>query len=312
MNILYGVPGEGMGHATRSKVVIDYLLQNHDVQVVSSARAYQFLNKAFPNRVHEIEGMHFAFKDSEVSKSGTFLLNIKNASKLLFQNFSEYLTIKKDFKVDVVISDFETFTTLFAKRHRLPLLSVDNMQVINRCKLDIKIPAEERNNFNLAKSIVKVKVPSANHYFITSFFNIETKKDNTTIVPPIVRELIIEAKPKVRNHILMYQTSSKKSDVSAILHQIPTEIFYVYGFNIDLIDQNVIYKSFSEEGFVADLAESKAVIANGGFSFISESVYLKKPIYSFPLKNQFEQFVNAAYIDKSGFGRHFENLTSSR
>jgi hypothetical protein len=27
MKILYGVPGEGMGHATRSKVVIDYLFQ---------------------------------------------------------------------------------------------------------------------------------------------------------------------------------------------------------------------------------------------------------------------------------------------
>ena len=310
MNILYGVPGEGMGHASRSKVVIDFLLQNHNVQVVSSARAYQFLNKAFPNRVHEIEGMHFAFKDSEVSKSGTFLLNMKNASKLLFQNFSEYLTIKKGFKVDLVISDFETFTTLFAKRHRLPLLSIDNMQVINRCKLDIKIPTVEKNNFTISKSIVKVKVPRADHYFITSFFDIETKKDNTTLVPPIVRKSIIDAAPKVGNHILMYQTSSKKSDVSAILHQIPNETFYVYGFNIDLVDQNVIYKSFSEEGFVTDLAEAKAVIANGGFSLISEAVYLKKPIYSFPLKNQFEQFVNAAYIDKTGFGRHFENLTA--
>jgi uncharacterized protein (TIGR00661 family) len=123
MNILYGVPGEGMGHSTRSKVVIDYLLQNHNVQVVSSSRAYQFLNKNFPNRVHEIEGMHFAFKESEVSKTGTFLLNLKNAHKLLFQNFAEYLQLKKDFKVDLVISDFETFTTLFAKRHHLPLIS---------------------------------------------------------------------------------------------------------------------------------------------------------------------------------------------
>jgi len=56
MNILYGVPGEGMGHATRSKVVIDFLLKEHNVQVVSSARAYQFLLKSFPERVHEIKG----------------------------------------------------------------------------------------------------------------------------------------------------------------------------------------------------------------------------------------------------------------
>ena len=47
MKILYGVPGEGMGHATRSKVIIAHLLQNHDVQVLSSSRAYKFLNESF-------------------------------------------------------------------------------------------------------------------------------------------------------------------------------------------------------------------------------------------------------------------------
>ncbi len=310
MNILYGVPGEGMGHATRSKVVIDYLLQNHNVQIVSSSRAYQFLNKNFPNRVHEIQGMHFAFKESEVSKRGTFLLNLKNTPKLLFQNFGEYLQLKKDFKVDLVISDFETFTTLFTKRHNLPLISIDNMQVIDRCSLDIKIPASEKKNHTISKSIVRIKVPRAEHYFITSFFDAVVQKENTTLVPPIVRQSIIESKITNGDHILMYQTSSKQNDVAAILHQIPDQIFYVYGFNKELVDKNVIFKLFSEDGFVADLASAKAVIANGGFSFISEAVYFRKPVFSFPLKNQFEQFVNAAYIDKMGFGRHFEDFTA--
>jgi uncharacterized protein (TIGR00661 family) len=310
MNILYGVPGEGMGHATRSKVVIDFLLKNHNVQVVSSSRAYQYLNKVFPGRVHEIEGMHFAFKDSEVSKRGTFVLNLKNAPKLLFQNFGEYLALKKNFKANLVISDFETFSTLYAKRYQLPLISIDNMQVINRCHLDIKIPSDEKINYKLSNSIVKVKVPQADHYFITSFFETKTKKENTTIVPPIVREAILNAKNTSGNHILMYQTSSKQSDVVEVLHQIPEYTFFVYGFNKDLIDKNIVFKSFSEVGFVNDLASAKAVIANGGFSFISEAVYLKKPVYSFPLKNQFEQFVNAAYIDKSGYGRHFASLNA--
>lgn len=309
MNILYGVPGEGMGHATRSKVVIDYLLQNHNVQVVSSSKAYQFLNKNFPERVHEIEGMHFAFKESEVSKGGTFFLNLKNAHKLLFQNFREYLHIKKDFKVDLVISDFETFTTLFAKRHSLPLVSIDNMQVINRCILKIKIPTEEKKNYLISKSIVKLKVPKAHYYFITSFFDAIIRKKNTIIVPPIVRKSIVDAKSQTGNHILMYQTSSRQNDVTTVLHQIPDEIFYVYGFNKDFVDKNVIFKLFSEQGFIDDLASAKAVIANGGFSFISEAVYLKKPIFSFPLKNQFEQFVNAAYVEKMGFGCHFEDFT---
>lgn len=310
MNILYGVPGEGMGHATRSKVVIDFLLKEHNVQVVSSDRAFQFLDKAFPKRVHEIKGLHFAFKDSEVSKRNTFLLNLKGAPKNLIHNFSQYLKIHKSFHPDLIISDFESFTYLFAKHLNIPIISIDNMQVMNRCKLDIEIPKTEKNNFTLAKAIVKAKLPNCDNYLISSFFDAEIKKKDTEIVPPIVRDAIINAKVTNGDHILMYQTSSTLSGVKKILHQLPDVKFYVYGFGIDEQDKNVTFKLFSEEGFVKDLAGAKAVIANGGYSFLSEAIYLKKPIYSFPIKNQFEQFMNAAYIDKLGYGRYFEDLNS--
>ena len=82
MKILYGVPGEGMGHATRSKEVVAFLLaQNHDVQIVSSHKAFTFLHKHFPERVHEIKGLHFGFKDGKISKWETFKLNLKKSPK---------------------------------------------------------------------------------------------------------------------------------------------------------------------------------------------------------------------------------------
>ena len=310
MNILYGVPGEGMGHATRSKVVIDFLLKEHNVQVVSSSRAYQFLLKSFPQNVHEIKGLHFAYKHAQVSKLGTFLLNLKSAPTNLVHNFSKYLFIDKSFKPDVVISDFESFTNFFAKQHRIPLLSIDNMQVMDRCALDIEIPKDERNNYKLAKAIVNAKVPGCRRYFVSSFFHAEIKKSNTTIVPPIVRDAIQRADPTNGTHVLVYQTSSSLSGMKDILRRVKDLTFYVYGFNKDERDENVIFKTFSEQGFVDDLASAAAVIANGGFSFISEAVYLKKPILSFPLKNQFEQFMNAAYIQKLGYGRHFDDLSA--
>jgi uncharacterized protein (TIGR00661 family) len=304
------VPGEGMGHATRSKVIIDFLLKEHNVQVVSSSRAYQFLVKSFPQNVHEIKGLHFAYRNAQVSKLGTFLLNLKSAPTNLIHNFSKYLFIDKSFEPDVVISDFESFTNFFAKHHRIPLISIDNMQVMDRCTLDIPIPKDERNNYKLAKAIVNAKVPGCRHYFISSFFDAEIRKSNTTIVPPIIRDAIQRAAPSKGNHILVYQTSSSLSGMKEILRQVRNLDFFVYGFNKDERDGNVIFKTFSEQGFVDDLASSAAVIANGGFSFISEAVYLRKPILSFPLKNQFEQFMNAAYIQKLGYGRHFDELSA--
>ena len=310
MNILYGVPGEGMGHATRSKVIINHLLKTHNVQVVSSARAYKFLSDAFGSRVHEIKGLHFAYKDAKVSKMGTFMLNLKHAPENLLHNFSQYLLINKSFKPDLVISDFESFSYFFAKAHKIPMISIDNMQVMNRCKLEVKIPNNEKDNFKLAKAIVKAKVPGCEQYFITSFFDAEIKKRDTLIVPPIIREAILRATPTVGNHVVMYQTSSSFGEVKEVLKQLPQQTFYVYGMNKNEQDGNIIFKPFSEQGFIDDLASAKAVIANGGFSFISEAVYLKKPIFSFPIAGQFEQWMNAAYINKLGFGRHFDTLNA--
>ncbi len=144
-----------MGHATRSKVVIAHLLESgHDVHVVSSARAYTFLNQFFEGRVTEIKGFHFAYKNAEVSKSGTFMLNLKSAGKNLFYNYAKKLEIEQNFTAELVITDFESFSYFYAKTKGLPLISIDNMQVMNRCDLDIKIAKEEKSNYNLAKQIV--------------------------------------------------------------------------------------------------------------------------------------------------------------
>ena len=53
MKILYGVVGEGMGHATRSRVVLEHLTKYHDVHIVVSGRARDYLAKRFEN-VHNI------------------------------------------------------------------------------------------------------------------------------------------------------------------------------------------------------------------------------------------------------------------
>ncbi len=308
MKILYGVPGEGMGHATRSKVVIAHLLKNHDVHVVSSSRAYQFLKTAFGNRVHEIKGLHFAYKNAQISKLNTFLLNLKQAPQNALYNFSQYLLLDNQFKPDLIISDFESFTHFFAKFNQIPLISIDNMQVMNRCKLDIDITPEERNHYKLAKTIVQIKVPGAQQYYITSFFDAKPIKEDTTIVPPIIRDAILNAKPTTGNHVLMYQTSSSLLNVKKILKQLPQIPFIVYGMNKEEQDGNIQFKSFSEDGFIQDFVSAKAAIANGGFSFISEAVYLHKPIYAFPIAGQFEQWMNAAYLQKLGYGRHFPTL----
>ena len=311
MNILYGVPGEGLGHATRSKVVIGHLLaQGHEVYVVSSSRAYQMLVAAFPGRVHEIRGFHLAYKGLAVSKLRTAVLTLRTAPEDLRVNFIKYRELLSDFEPEVVVSDFESFSYLFAKMRRLPIISIDNMQVISRTELNVSVPKQERGNYNLAKSIVRAKLPRSRHYFVTTFFDLPLAKDDTTLVPPIIRSEILAATPTTGRHILVYQSATTQQNLVPLLQQLPDQEFRVYGFNKEEDHGNVQLRAFSEAGFIADLANCRAVVTNGGFSLISEAVFLHKPVCAIPIPAQFEQWLNAAEIEKMGYGRHFAVITA--
>lgn len=310
MKILYGVPGEGMGHATRSKVIITHLLKNHDVRVVSSSRAFDFLEKQFPERVYNIKGLNFVYEDGAIEKFKTFQKIVKNSPHDLLENLGVYKKISREFVPDIVITDFETSSYLFGKYLNVPIIDIDNIQVLSRCKLEIKVPEEEKFNYNLAKTICKYRVPGCDHYLLSTFFNPPVIKKNTELIPPILRNEIINAVPESGNHILVYQTSTSQNNLLNTLNEIKNERFIVYGCNMDMSEGYCTMKKFSEEGFIHDLTTAKAVITNGGYSLISEAVYLKKPVCSFPIKNQFEQYMNAAYIEKKSYGKHITEFTS--
>lgn len=310
MNILYGIPGEGMGHATRAKVILEHLTRQHTVRIVSSDRAYKFIHAIYPEQTDEIKGFHIGFRDGVVSKSKTAALTLQTASENLMKNIKKYREINRDFQPDLVISDFESFSYYFAKHHNIPIISIDNMQIINRGKLDIQIPEHEQNNYKVAKAVIKAKLPKCDRYLISAFFDAELRKKNTQLVKPIIRKEIVEAQTATEGHIMVYQSSYGKNGILDVLKQLPNETFYLYGFNVEEDHGNVKMKKFSEQEFISYFASAKAVLANGGYSFISEALYLHKPVCSVPIQNQFEQFVNAAYIEKMGYGKHLSEFNA--
>src|SRR5947209_9517231 len=66
------------------------------------------------------------------------------------------------------------------------------------------------------------------------------------------------------------------------------------------------------EGFLRDLAGASAVIANAGFSLVSEALHLGKPYLAIPVQHQFEQTLNAYYVDKMGYGAFWEDLSKEK
>lgn len=316
MKILYGVVGEGMGHAMRSRVIIDHLLrEGHEVEIMASGRAVDFLQRHFTSPdgspVNRIHGLHMIYEENRVKVGKTLVSNVLAGASGLPQNVTAYFELLSDFEPDLVISDFESWTYLYAKAHRLPVVSIDNMQIIHRCKHAPEITRGEEASFQLAKAFVKGKLPFCTQYFITTFFTPPVRKPDTHLFPPILRPEILEAEVSQGEHLLVYQTAEGYDALLESLRASHVEC-RIYGMRRELRSEqregNLRFMPFSEDGFIRDLASSRGVIAGGGFTLMGEAVYLHKPMLAVPLARQFEQVMNARYLEAAGFGMAADDL----
>jgi uncharacterized protein (TIGR00661 family) len=310
MRILYGVVGEGMGHAIRSRVVLDHLVgaEKHEVEIVASQRAVDFLQKAFEDRaeVHRVHGLHIVTEENRVRRGKTLWENVRDGAEALPGQIAAYFELIRDFQPQAVVSDFESWSYLFGKLHRLPVFSVDNMQIINRCELPDEVIGPYRTEFEVTKAFIKSKLPRAEHYFIATFFRPPVRKERTTLVPPILRPEILAAKAEAGDHLLVYQTAEGNEALVKALQETGLEC-RIYGMRRGISQEQregrLRYMPFSEAGFIDDLRTSRAVITGGGFTLMSECVYLHKPTLSVPISGHFEQILNGRYLEHEGYGR---------
>jgi uncharacterized protein (TIGR00661 family) len=309
MKILYGVTGEGMGHAIRSRVVLEHLFaQGHEVEVVASNRAATFLSERFAN-VHRIHGLHIVSAENRVRKGRTLWSNVKEGLSKLPKQVRAYFDLIEDFAPEVVISDFESWSYLYGMAHDLPVISIDNQQVMNRCTLPDAVLDGARAEFAVVKAFVKAKLPFCAHYLIATFFQPPIRKKRTSLHPPILRPEVLAAEPSDAGHLVVYQTSTDNRQLLQVLRDTGREC-RVYGLERDLKedrrDGNIVHRPFSESGFIGDVASATAVVASAGFTLMGECVYLKKPLAAIPLEGQFEQRLNARYLAYLGYGASIE------
>lgn len=316
MKILYGVMGEGMGHAMRSLVVIEHLLaQGHTLEIMASSRARDFLAAQFQDLpVNRIRGLHLIYRDNRVVRSKTLWSNLQQGLAGVPRNVAAYFKLIEGFRPEAVISDFESWVYLYGLSHGLPILSLDNMHVMTRCTLPEAVLRPIGDNFRVTKAFVKGKLPFCSHYVVSSIFKPELRKPNTTLVPPLLRRGLLAASPKTGSHMLVYQTSESHDELVATLIESGIEC-RVYGLRRgireDQKERNLCFRPFDERAFVEDLASARGVIAGGGFTLMGEAVYLRKPMLAVPIRGQFEQVLNARYLEHTGYGMSAESVSAS-
>ena len=146
-------------------------------------------------------------------------------------------------------------------------------------------------------------VPIAGDYVITTFFRPPLLRGRTKLVPPIVRPEIVEARPRRGEHLVVYSGGSEA--LIDVLRDagVPCRVYGMRdGPLVGTTDGNLDFRARSVDGFLEDLVTARGVITGGGFSLLSEAVYLGKPVLSVPLQGRFEQLMNARYLQREGYG----------
>lgn len=293
-----------MGHSIRSREIIDYLSRNHEIDICGFGKSYSYLKNYYED-VYRIYGVRFVYKNNRFKIFSTTVKSILNSPK--FYTNMRYLSQLIDKKnPDVIVTDGEPLAVLLGKMKQIPVISVDNITLLARAHFN-GLRMTSNFYFKLIRSVLQTSFEGCQKYVIMSIADAEVD-NKTVLIEPVIRKELHKLNPEEKDYVLAYQSSDSNKDLLKILADC-RENFIVYGFDKEKKLGNILLKKFNEKEFFEHLRCCKAVITNGGFSLLTESIYLKKPLLCIPIENQYEQIISAYFIRRLGFGECYKRLT---
>ncbi|MFW5852645.1 MAG: glycosyltransferase family protein, partial [Nanoarchaeota archaeon] len=166
--IIYGIQSDGLGHYSRSKLVIDHLLKKgHEVKVITSDRPYNLMKDKYD--VEFIERINFIYEQNRVNYTKTIYHNFVKFPEILNNGIRKIRKIFDEFNPDISITDAEIFTARVSVRKKVPLISIDNIHSIARTDAPKYVKKKFKFFEAEQRAFVEILTPRSNqlkHYFI--------------------------------------------------------------------------------------------------------------------------------------------------
>lgn len=309
--IIYGVSGDGYGHAVRAHSVGEGLMgRGHDVRFVGSHRSVAYLNKYFPERVHEALGLRITYRDGRVAVLNTVM---RNAAKLVGslaasnRNLSPML---RSFQPEFVVTDFEPFTAFWARQNGIPYISLDNQHLLTHCRLDH--PKRFGRDILNAYLTIRLYYGGAKRYLITTFFDAPVRYQPATLINPVLRPKVYQKTPEQGDFLLAYKgAGGENRAMQFVLEEYSRMPIRAYGFGVSgaLRKGETVFKPFCSTEFLNDLATCAGVICSAGHSLVCEALFFEKPMLLVPIAAQYEQLLNAHHVERIGAGMAVAKLS---
>jgi uncharacterized protein (TIGR00661 family) len=303
--ILYGVMGNTHGHVMRTLSIVSRMA-GHEFVFVGGGRVPDAM-RAHGHRVHEVPVLrtvhrkqHMAFWPT-VGQIVSRVAEIPSVKRGICDLIDEW-------QPDVAITDREFFLPLAAQSSGLECLSIDHSHVMKACQYPV--PRSEWFSWGAAMVNDYLLFDFTRRNLVVSFFHPPKKPGSfDELLPPVLRQAVtaVPRRP-AGDYIFVYQTSATFVPLIETLRRLKRTVI-IYGFrNEAATEGNLIFKPYHPTEILEDLAGSAYAVVNGGHNLICEALYFGKPVLCFPIKNLFEQFINAWHVRALGYGDFSQSL----
>ncbi len=142
-----------------------------------------------------------------------------------------------------------------------------------------------------------------NYYAPAHFkYGFNFKPFSPHIFPPVIRHDIRNAQSTTRPHYTVYLPAYSDQQIQDVLSSIPDTEWQVFSKHskIKYTAKNVHFQPVSLEGFTQSFLSCTGLICTAGFEGPAEAIFMGKKLCVIPMKRQYEQHCNAAFLQSMG------------
>ncbi len=283
MKVLYAIQGTGNGHLSRAMDIVPCLKKRADVDVlVSGIQADLRLPFEVKYRMH---GLSFIFgRKGGVDLWRTFM------SSTVRRLFKEVNSLSVE-DYDLVINDFEPISAWACQVKEKFCVGLSHQCAA----LDPQSPKPKETDM-MGRFIMKNYAPTNISY------GFHFKRYNERIYTPVVRRQVRELNVVEGSHYTVYLPAYEDAILLKRLMRFPDVEWQVFSKHnhTPFEMKNVRVQPINNESFIRSMASAAGVLCGAGFETPAEALYLGKKLLVVPMKNQYEQHLNAAALHEMG------------
>ena len=283
MSILYAIQGTGNGHMARATEIVPLLKSMAQTDVLVSGTQADL---KVPFKIdYQFSGLSFI-----VGKNGGVDF-WKTAREMPITKFIKAVRSLPVEKYDLVISDFEPVSAWACRLRNKECVGLSHQNAV----LHPSAPQPDFTDW-VGKLILKYYAPASFKYG----FNF--KPFSPSIFPPVIRRDIRNAEHTRMPHYTVYLPAYSDQQIQDVLSSIPDTEWQVFSKHSKTKYSvgNVHFQPVSLEGFTQSFLSCTGLVCSAGFEGPAEAIFMGKKLCVIPMKRQYEQYCNAAYLKSMG------------